>query len=238
MDIKYYCKQIIPPFLTTYISKLINLKKRYFGLNNLDKKLEKYINIDNGYFIELGGNDGKTQSNTLYFERYRKWTGILIEPTPHNFLKCLSNRNSNTKVFCNACVSFGYRDKYVEIIYSNLMSVPVGLESDIADPCAHAELGGKFLKKNEVHFKFGAIAKTLNSIMYEANSPKIIDLLSLDVEGAELEVLKGIQFDQYSFRFMCIESRNIDLIKSFLLYHNYILIDKLSEHDYLFKFNS
>jgi FkbM family methyltransferase len=232
-----FFKQILPPIIANYIIKLRNRKKRYFGLNNLDKKIEKYINIDNGFFIELGANDGITQSNTLYFERFRNWTGILVEPTPHNFLKCLSNRNSDTKVFCNACVSFGYIDKYVEIIYSNLMSIPVGLESDIPDPNAHAELGIKYLKENEVKFKFGAHAKTLNSIMKESNSPRVIDLLSLDVEGAELEVLKGVAFDQYSFRFMIIETRNIDKIKSFLSAHNYELMDMLSEHDYLFRLN-
>jgi FkbM family methyltransferase len=237
MRIIDFFKQILPPFITNYILRFRTSDKKYFGLNELDKKLEKYINIDNGFFIELGANDGITQSNTLYYERFRNWSGILVEPTPHNYLKCLVNRNSKTKVFCNACVSFAYTEKYVEIIYSNLMSVPLGLESDISDPHAHAELGTKYLKENEVKFKFGAIAKTLNSIMNDANSPLIIDLLSLDVEGAELEVLKGIAFDRYKFRFMIIESRNIELIKSFLFTNNYELIDKLSEHDYLFKLN-
>jgi hypothetical protein len=32
--------------------------KQYFGLNNLDEKLEKYLNYDNGYFVELGANNG------------------------------------------------------------------------------------------------------------------------------------------------------------------------------------
>lgn len=230
-----FIKQILPPFLLSGLIKIRGLKKRYYGLNQLDRKLEKYINYDNGFFIELGANDGKTQSNTLYFETYRNWTGILIEPTPHNFLKCIINRKSTTHKFCNACVSFGYEDKYVEIIYSNLMSTPVGLESDISNPIAHAQKGSQFLSKNEVSFKFGAISRTLNSILVEANSPNQIDLLSLDVEGAELEVLKGIDFKSYSIKYICVESRSINIIDGFLSKHSYKLIDQLSEHDYLFK---
>jgi hypothetical protein len=33
---------------------------------------------DNGFFIELGANDGLMQSNTAFFEFTRGWTGILI----------------------------------------------------------------------------------------------------------------------------------------------------------------
>jgi len=33
----------------------------------------------NGYFIELGGDDGVRKSNTYFFERYFDWDGILIE---------------------------------------------------------------------------------------------------------------------------------------------------------------
>ncbi len=36
---------------------------KYTALNELDKKLEKYLDFDHGYFVELGANDGLTQSN-------------------------------------------------------------------------------------------------------------------------------------------------------------------------------
>ena len=70
------------------------LRGRYFSLNQLDRKLEKYVDYDNGYFVELGANDGVTQSNSLYFEKYRNWCGLLVEPTPQNFLKCRQNRST------------------------------------------------------------------------------------------------------------------------------------------------
>jgi hypothetical protein len=103
------------------------MERRYFGLNNLDQKIEKYLDFDNGFFVELGANNGIEQSNTLYFELFRGWKGVLVEPTPHNYLNCRKVRSPMTNVFCNACTSFDYKEKFVEIIYSNLMTAPVGL---------------------------------------------------------------------------------------------------------------
>ena len=36
--------------------------------------------LHNGFFIEAGADDLITDSNTLFFEIERSWTGILIEP--------------------------------------------------------------------------------------------------------------------------------------------------------------
>ena len=55
-------------------------KGGYFSINQLDKQLEQYVNYDNGFFVELGANDGVSQSNSLYFEMKRNWQGVLIEP--------------------------------------------------------------------------------------------------------------------------------------------------------------
>ena len=54
----------------------------------------------------------------------------LVEPTPHNYLNVFKSKNE-TQVFLNACVSFDYNEKFVEIIYSNLASTSVGVETDI-----------------------------------------------------------------------------------------------------------
>ncbi len=35
----------------------------------------------NGTFLETGGADGVTSSNTLFFDRFLNWNGLLIEPT-------------------------------------------------------------------------------------------------------------------------------------------------------------
>jgi FkbM family methyltransferase len=187
-----------------------------------------------GFFVELGANDGVTQSNTLHFERFRGWKGVLVEPIPHNYLACRENRSSENAIFCNACVSFDYKDKFVEIAYSNLMSAPIGLESDVEDALAHARSGKRFLPSGEDVFTFGALARPLNDLLVEAGAPGQIDLLSLDVEGAELEVLKGIDHERFRFRFMCIETRSAESVKAYCESKNYRIIGKISDLDYLF----
>ena len=38
-----------------------------------------------GFFIEAGAYDGYTLSNSLYFEIYRGWKGLLVEAHPDNY---------------------------------------------------------------------------------------------------------------------------------------------------------
>ena len=218
------------------IKKIVKrlLRGKYFALNNLDRQLEKYVDRDNGYFVELGANDGVTQSNSLYFEKHRGWRGVLVEPAPQNYLKCIQNRSNRSSVFCAACVSFDYAQEFVRIAYSNLMSAPIGLHSDIKDPRAHAQSGKQFLGKREAVFEFGAVARTLNSLLVEAQAPAQIDFLSLDVEGAEIEVLRGIDHKTFRFKYMLIECRDLPRLSAYLADHDYRFVEKLSEHDCLF----
>jgi FkbM family methyltransferase len=228
-------KDFVPPVIWKILKKLpINLR-RYYGVQNLDEKLEKYLPHRSGYFVELGANDGLNQSNTFYFEKFKGWHGVLIEPSPQNFLRLLSNRSSENSMYCNACVSFEFKDEFVSILYSNLMSSPLNLESDLSDPASHAAVGKQFMEKTDQVFKFGSVAKTLNQILDESKSPKRIDLLSLDVEGAEIEVLKGIDHDKYRFSIICVEVRNIEKMKDYMSGIGYLFVEKLSQHDFIFK---
>lgn len=208
--------------------------RRYFGLNNLDQKLEQYLDFDNGYFIEAGANDGVNQSNTLYFERYRGWRGVLIEPSHTNFFKCRASRAPETQVYCAACVPFGYEERFVPIVYSNLMSVAEISGGDIGDARQHAMIGKQFLQPHEDVFTFGAEAKTLHDILVHADAPRVIDLFSLDVEGVELQVLEGVDHEHFRFRWLLVECRSFHRMNEYLQSHGYQFIRSLSEHDYLF----
>ena len=230
-------KSLLPPFVYEVIKYIYRYINPFYGLNKLDSKLLKYLNFENGYYIELGANDGITASNTLYFEKSKNWKGVLIEPIPHKYLECLKNRSINNSIHCYACTSFEYKEKFVELIYSDTMTISMGLESDISNIYEHAKIGERFLKTGEQSFSFGARSKTLNQILIDSKSPKVIDFFCLDVEGAEIEVLKGIDFSIYQFRYICVESRLVDNIITFLAQYGYKCIEKLTEHDYLFEYN-
>jgi len=48
-----------------------------YSLHDLDDKLLKYLNFENGFFIEDGANDGLSQSNTALYEFEYGWKGII-----------------------------------------------------------------------------------------------------------------------------------------------------------------
>ena len=208
---------------------------KYWGLQDLDKKLIAIIGNKPGFFVELGANDGISQSNTKHLEMFHGWRGVLIEPYPGNFQKLSKTRTSSTHFVNAACVSFGFQKSEMELTYSNLMTTPMEGSSDVEDRESHAQSGKKFLKGNERVSTFSAKARTLNSILDDAGAPSVIDLLSLDVEGGELEVLSGVDHSKYRFNWILVESRNKQKISDFLEKLGYAFHSQLTGHDFLFQ---
>ncbi len=225
-------RELLPPFLFRMVKRLYNIN--YSSKNELYKQMIKYLNYDHGYYIELGAYDGIAQSNTYLLERKFKWKGLLIEPSPNKYFECISNRNADNHIVCAACVSFNYKEEFVKIKYSGFFTAPVNVETDLKDINAHAATGAQYLSKNEKVFEFGAKAVTLNQLLKEAGAPLIIDFLSLDVEGGEMEVLKGIDYSVYKFKYMLIECRNFEKVNNYLQSQGYVFKEQMSRHDYLF----
>ena len=218
--------------IKTHLSKLnrIYFNKSKFSSSRIDEKLKKYLNYRNGIYVELGANDGLFSSNTYHLQKQLNWNGILIEPALDLYFKCKRNRGNCNLVLNYACVPFGYKEKFVQMVYSGAMTISKDLQNEIKNPINHALSGAKFIPNYNDLIEFAAEGKTLNKILIEANVKDEIDFLSLDVEGVEIEVLKGIDFNSYSFKYMLIESRDFENLNTFLIQKNYQLVEQLIKY--------
>lgn len=215
------------------ISRLVG--KKFVGLEGLDQKLAKIITYKDGFFVELGANDGILYSNTLHFELFQNWTGLLIEPSPVEFKKLRRNRGKKSTAINAACVDFDYRQENIELIYSGLMTIDLSPKTEITDIESHAKTGRQFIDVD--NYRFTAKALTLTSILDSAGAPNVMDLLSLDVEGSELNVLNGFDFDKYKFKYVLIETRSFKKIDKYLTQRNYRFIESVTAQDFLYAYH-
>ena len=203
------------------------------ALNDIDRKLEKYLDWEGGFFIEAGANNGFTQSNTYFLERFKRWRGILVEPMPQLYEKCVKERPL-AMVFNCALVSNDHKEKNITMFYSNLMSIVKGSRKSEAADIQHLQKGISVQKDVVRTFEVEVSARTLTSILEETGVDKV-DFVSLDVEGFELSVLQGLDLDKYRPKYLLIEADFKDEIDSHLSSFGYQEVDRLSYHDVLYK---
>lgn len=183
--------------------------------------LEEYLNKKFGYYVEVGANDGRSGSNTYHLEMSHGWSGVLVEPIMHLFFRSRQIRSLERNQFFNAaCVSYDFKFPYVELFYSGMMTASHS-DSRVGDPEKWAREGSRFLSRGEIVQKTYSQARTLTSILVEANAPQVIDFLSIDVEGAEFSVLMGIDFNRFNFNFILIETPEDSPSHQFLLSMGY-----------------
>lgn len=205
-------------------------RRQSFALNELDLKLAKHLDFDGGFFIEAGANDGRRFSNTLYFEKYQAWTGLLIEPIPELAKRCRLNR-PRCIVENSALVPRDYEGQTIDMRYCDLMSLVKGGMKSKQEEEEHIRLGME-CQSIEAH-DLTVPARCLSDILDQHNVASV-DLLSLDVEGFELSALQGLDFSRHRPRFMLIEARYRQEIDDYLS-PGYTPVELLSHHDVLYR---
>jgi FkbM family methyltransferase len=180
------------------------------GLNGLDMKLAALMPMKRGFFVEVGAYDGYRQSNTYYLARMKGWRGVLIEPLPRLAAMCGKLRPESQTVCC-ALGPPELAGTTLQMRHAGLMTMARGFFGDDAMEKERAAEGLKIqgLPPNEV--LVDVPVRSLTEVLAGTSTPADFDLLSLDVEGMEVEVLRGLDLERFLPKALCIEVRHENL---------------------------
>lgn len=183
---RYYFNPIFDPFKDGAMGTS-QYGQDHYAWNNF------FYHLNGGSFLEIGGHDGLSISNTAYLERTLSWKGILVEPRPHDFAKLRQNRPNATSLnaaVCNASSTLHFVEadgvggilEFMTEKHKDFFKSMLDLKSSVPIPCIPMSSVFDQLGINHINF------------------------FSLDVEGAELSVLQTIDFDKMAFDVIVIES--------------------------------
>ena len=146
-----------------------------------------------GFWIDCGAGHPKYDSVTKLFSQF-SWTGINIEPLPDEFMLLTQDRPLDENIQC-------------------LLGAQNGVGTIFAGPAENRGssttdrlLAARYAKEfNQIFTETQVPIRTLTEILRAKQFPAI-DFLKIDVEGAELEVLLGIDLSEFNPRILVIEA--------------------------------
>jgi FkbM family methyltransferase len=200
----------------------------YYSQVGQDKAIDAILKQKrNGFFIEVGAYDGVSLSNSLFFELSRGWTGLLIEANPRAYRELLQkDRHAWTT---GACISLS---DHVELGVDFLAHGMVG-----GYQVDRFKDGGQLKRQAETNpYVYSVKANCFPlGVMLDAIGVNKVDMFSLDVEGAELAVLKTIDFDRFEISLIVVEENgNRKALVDFMMSKGYRVHSTIAGNDILF----
>jgi FkbM family methyltransferase len=182
--------------------------------------------LSNGFYIDIGAHNGKTFSNSYHFER-SGWDGMCIEGNPRLIFELQQNRDCEVLPSVISDVD-GECDFLSVSGNSEMLSTPKFNSN-------HRNLKRIFKnikKTGGTVDQVKVVSSTLAKVLLERNI-KNVDFISVDVEGSELNVLRGFDFDKVNVKLFIIENNYFDFRVFSLFYgKNYKLLFSQGSDEY------
>jgi FkbM family methyltransferase len=164
----------------------LTIYPEYFHDFRNDQFVDKYITKGKhgGYFIEIGAGDGETNSSCYFFERYREWRGLTVEPARVYHDKIRSCRASLLPVaVTNITSSITNGSGRGAIFYESAKPERSGLKGTLENN----KEGDEWTRFGFKSYKVDTI--TLYDMCCQQSAPDHIDYCAIDCEGGECEIL-------------------------------------------------
>jgi FkbM family methyltransferase len=167
--------------------------------------LDFFKNNNIGTYVDVGANL-PSNSVTKYFAN--KWKGLLIEPIPENVEKFIEVGRDN--IWQGAVTSPSKaQDSFLNLTLAGDNGAHSSLDKESISP---SSISGKKIK---------VPVDTLDNLLSRFDINKI-ELLSIDTEGTEVDVLKGIDLEYFDIDLILIEDWGRDFnIYKYLKSKNY-----------------
>jgi len=182
-------------------TKVIN-KFKNPATNEQSLVKEFFGNIKTGFYVDIGANDPVHESQTFHLDNLG-WDGLLVEPLPY-YQNLLKEKRSG-KVIPFACSNPDNHNKSLPLIDKD------GLSTLELDWYASQNKSGTAKTIN-------VICKTLDSILEENKVKPEFEFISIDIEGHEIEMLKGFNISRWCPKLILMEDHVFSHQK-----HNYML---------------
>lgn len=175
-----------------------------------------------GVFVDIGAHDGKSLSNTYFYEKALGWKGLCIEPLPKVFEQLKQNRScilvEGAAWKEDTTRPFRIIEGYPEMLSGFVDTYPPAHKERIIEEIA--QMGGQYTDVNIQCFN-------INKLLLKHNLTKI-DFLSIDVEGGELDILSSIDYNTIQIQVILAENNYEDEnLRNFLIGKGYKLTARI-----------
>jgi FkbM family methyltransferase len=224
--LRTYTKKIIPDKYHTLAANVASLSemygKRSYSQEGEDILIKNLFPFDYvGFYVDVGAYHPMEYSNTYYFYR-RGWRGINIDAMPGSMNLFRKHRKRDINL------ELAIADEKKSITYHQFNDPALNTFSEQHKEAAFES--GKFHVISTVEVQTSTLEEVFN-IWLPANT--MIDLLDIDVEGYDLKVLRGNNWEKHRPKIILVESLRFEgndnddtQITNYLSVFGYLLIAK------------
>ena len=222
--IKGTIKRLFRKTIVKFLIPDINVSYSQFGEDTIMSVLFYHLKINKPSYLDIGANHPRYISNTYYFYEHGS-SGVCVEPNPVLYHKYKIVRPRDTVLNIGIGVNDNHEADFYQFPYH-----AHGLSTFSEKEALHwNETGMSGIGKIEYEKVIKIPLLNINSIIekYLGAAP---DLLSIDVEGLDLEILASLDYNKFGPKVICAETLSYD--ENQKGYKNHAISDLLHSKGY------